>query len=175
MLGRIESRLDRLETRLEAVAGQANSLVAVAGDTVDRFAAVHDLHERVEAAVKVLERLSRPQTMAQLDKLIETTEMLPTMLVSAADAFDHLALQAEEKGVDLGTVLPKLVDVLTVSARAIQTAPSAEQFPAGFFGLLRVLKDPEIRKTMGIAMHVAKSVGATVSEDHGPSALPAAQ
>jgi uncharacterized protein YjgD (DUF1641 family) len=177
MLGRMESRLQRIEARLaklDELSDQAKAVTAVAGDTVDQFASAHELHERVQAAMKIIDRLSRPQTLEQVDKLLETAQMVPTMVVSAADAFDALALAAEKQGVDLGGVIPRIIELLMSSARALQTADGAEEVPAGIFGLLRMLREPETRRTLGVAMHVAKCLSQTVTEDHGPSALPAA-
>ena len=185
-LGRIEARLAKLDPLLEAAPG----LVAIAGDTFDEFAReTGDLDERIKGALKLLERLSRPQTLAQVNALVDIAESLPGLVAIAGDSFDEFARNAAERGVPLHRVVPELVRVLELglqllgneqiqqllesdlllpgaiealgqAARAMAHAQRAPEQPMGMFAMFSAMREPEVQRALGFAVDVARRFGA---------------
>lgn len=113
----LDERMARIESllgRLDAAEGAARSLVAMGTDAVDR-AAVKDpeeLEARLRALIGVLDRLSRPETIARLDAALDAAEKLPTGLAIATDTIDRFALLLGDRGVDLSERLVTLFRLL---------------------------------------------------------------
>ncbi|MEX1369329.1 MAG: DUF1641 domain-containing protein [Nannocystaceae bacterium] len=101
-LARIEAKLDRLERvlgPLEALA-EAPAVAATAMETVDSLAQGQEpeLDGRLRGAVALLERISRPQTLAMLERAVELAESLPDLLSTATDTIDGMV---DPEGTDL--------------------------------------------------------------------------
>lgn len=175
LLRRIDGRLGNIERRLsafEALTEQVTLLGATVGDAFDRYAADNELHERVQAVLRAVDHLTRPETMAQIEKLLDLADMSPHLLSTATDSFDAMALEMERQGIDLGTLIPRVLGLLTAGARAMQQAHEAEPVQPGFFALLRALKDPEVRRATGVAIAFAKSMGSDLQSTQDTPALP---
>lgn len=175
LLRRIDERLGNIEQRLsafEALTEQVTLLGATVGDAFDHYAADCELHERVQAVIHAVDHLTRPETMAQIEKLLDLADMSPHLLSTATDSFDAMALEMERQGIDLGTLLPRVLGLLTAGARAMQQAHGAEPVEPGFFALLRALKDPEVRRATGVALAFAKTMGSDLQSTHDTPALP---
>jgi len=117
----IEEKLGRIELalgRLDAAEGGARSLLAMGTDLVDRTAAEDPaaVEGRLRAGLRLLDRLSRPETVAQVNAALDVAERLPAGIAVATDSFDHIARSLGERGLDLEErllTLLRLVERLT--------------------------------------------------------------
>lgn len=94
-LERIEAKLDRIDRALAPLAALA-SAPAIAGAAVDAFdqgvqGQEAQLDARLHAVFELLERISRPSTMAMLGRAVDMLEALPALVATATDAVDELA------------------------------------------------------------------------------------
>lgn len=195
-LARIEARLERIERALD-VAKDVPNAVAIATDTIDDWARKHpDLDERLEAFLAVFEHLTRPKTLKGLKLVLDHLENLPNTIAIAGDTLDDIARQAAAQGLPVGTlfedlsgtlaafirVAPKLRATLEsgmLDARAIETlgrmAKTAsdltehEPTPVGFFGAIKAMSDPEVQRSVGFAVEMAKGFGRINSTAPVPS------
>ncbi|NVB38927.1 DUF1641 domain-containing protein [Pseudenhygromyxa sp. WMMC2535] len=196
-LDRIESKLARLDPLLELYETHGPGLVAMAGDTFDELARdIGDLDERIKAALKLVERMTRTETLAQLNTLLEIVETAPGLVAMAGDTFDELARSAAERGLELDRVLPEIglfleammrlisnhqfqqiqellqsdlllpgaLDALGQAARAMAHARRAPELRPGLFGVLAAMREPEVQRTLGFALDVARRFGANVED-----------
>lgn len=113
-----EDTVEQLEQALDALA-QAPGLVAGAVDTVDGLIARLDaggvnLDERLQSTLSLAERLSRPETTAQLHELLDVAETAPGLIAGAVDTVDSLIARMGEAGVHLDD---RLADTLGLAER----------------------------------------------------------
>lgn len=114
-VGRLVERLDTVEQSVE-LAAQAPAVVAGVADTVDGVMADLadqgvDLHQRLGAALKAAEALTRPQTLAALEKLaastdkleqaIELADALPGAVAGVTDTVDGVMGDLAARGIDV--------------------------------------------------------------------------
>ena len=167
-LARIEERLAKLEERtawLDEVKDTAPKMVAAAGDAFDAFAERSALHDRLEAALGLLERLTRPDTLQRLHEAVEVAESVPKTAAVLGDTLDGYADMAEQAGVELDNIGPRVGRLSTQIATALQVADKAEPAPKGIFALLRELKDPQVREALGFALAFAKEFGRSTQDN----------
>lgn len=118
-LEQISSRLDRLEASLASLteaSQQAPALVATVTDTADYYAMKAqergiDIDERLRAFLPLLERLTDPQTMNALGRILDQApalasaadmlESMPGLVAMVVDFFDEFVGRQVEKGVDV--------------------------------------------------------------------------
>lgn len=195
LLERIDARLERIEGRLaqlDPLLDAAPGLLATLGDGFDEFATeLGDLDERVRAALRLLERVTRPQTLAQLEAGLDLLESLPGLLAVLGDSFDEFASQAAARGLPLERVVPELgralesmwklltneqvqqllesdlllpgtIEVLGTAARALAVAHQAPTPSLGLFGALAALREPEVQSALGFAIDVARRFGTNI-------------
>ncbi len=161
-LARIEARLAALDARtawMETAAVQAPHVIATAADTLDAFARDHDVSSRVDAAAKLLDRLTDPKVLVQLEGLLELVQKAPQAVATLSDTLDALATSAEAKGIELDGLVPRLSTLGTDLVVALQESEGAPPAPKGVFALLRELKDDDVRAALGFALALAKSLG----------------
>ncbi len=192
LLERIEAKLDRIEARLarlDSVVEAAPGVLAIVGDTFDEWAAqTGDVDDRVRALVRVVERITRPDTLAQVERALDLLEQLPGFVAMAGDVLDDLAKTQTERGVDVekllhdlgrtvkgllrlisseqvqrlfesDLLLPGAVQSLDVAARALAAAHAATEQRIGLLGALRSLRDPDVQRALGFALDVARRFG----------------
>lgn len=197
-LARIEARLMRIEGALEpaaTIADKLPALIATAVDTIDDQAArLGDVEQRVGALTDVLERLTRPATLASLKRLVDMAEQAPQLLAVATDVFDETMSEAAAQGLELSQVVDELKRLvfgllrLTTSSElksALESgmlAPRAlgtlgkvagalvevsDEPPArvGALGALRALRDRDVQRALGFLLQVAQSFGRALAED----------
>ena len=165
----VETRLERIElllTRLEGLQTSAQGLLAMGVDVVDRAAAKHpvELEARLHASLALLERLSRPESVALLAKAIELAAQLPAGLAMLTDSFDQLAQRLAAQGINLE-------DRVMVGLRVVErlTAPELlrplEQALSHHEALHRILTsgafEPEALDVVG---RVAESLAAAAKD-----------
>lgn len=95
VLERIEAKLDRIERVLGplSVLAEAPAIAGTALETLDDRAHGQEaqLDARMRGAVELLERVSRPQTLAMLNRAVDIAESLPGLVATAGDTIDDLA------------------------------------------------------------------------------------
>ena len=166
-LASIEQRLAKLEARtawLDGAQQIAPKVIGTAGDVFDSFAERVDLNARLDAALGLVERLTRTETLQRLHEAVEVAESLPKTAAMLGDTFDEYADMAERAGVELDSIGPRMGRLSTQVATALQAADRAEPAPKGLFALLRELKDPQVREALGFALAFAKELGRTQRE-----------
>ncbi|NNF36384.1 MAG: DUF1641 domain-containing protein [Saprospiraceae bacterium] len=138
----IEARLDRIEQMLEKITSmvdQAPPLVSMVMDTVDETIAQADkeapIQERLDAAGELLKRISRPETLQGINKLIDFADQVPGLTSMAADTIDEIAFNSnqqkhglQERLNGLGNLFQKLTDPNTM-AKVEQLIALSDQIP----------------------------------------------
>ena len=198
VLARLDARLERLERGLAPIttfAEQAPALAATVGDIVDeRAAQLGDVEERVGALVDLVERLTRPQTLASLRKVVDVVESAPSLVATAADVFDELMSEAANEGLDLthlvddskrlamgllrlttspelralmssGMLDPRALITLGSVARTVVEANASEPPRVGMFGAVRALAHEDVQRALGFLLRVAGGFGRSLRRE----------
>jgi hypothetical protein len=197
LLQRIDARLEHIEARLsklDPLIDAAPGLLALAGDSFDELAReLGDLDDRVRAAARLAERVTRPETLVQLHAALDLLESLPGVVAMAGDAFDEFANDAAARGVPLDQIVPEIgrafeamlqlltstqitqllgsplllpgtIDALGTAARAMAAAAQAPETKLGLFGTLKALREPEVQRAVGFAVDFARRFGTNVDQ-----------
>ena len=173
-LGRIEARIARLEDAVapaQALAHQAPAMVATVVDSVDgHLAALGDADARVTAALALLNHLTRPDTLATLERLLDALPALahaaglakdaPGFVAAALDSVDGVMGRVVDAGIDPHQVGAAALDVSAAVARALVETRAAKPAPVGAFGALSALSDPEVQAALGFLVTFARRFGA---------------
>lgn len=173
-LGRIEVRIARLEDTVapvQAASHQAPGVVAAVVDTVDgHLAALGDADARVTAAIALLSRVTRPDTLATLERLLDALPALeraaglskdaPGFVAAAVDSIDGLMGRVVDAGIDPHLVGSAALDVSAAAARALVETRATRPEPVGVFGVLGALSDPEVQAALGFLLNFARRFGA---------------
>ena len=139
------------------LSNQMPGLLSMGGDVIDetyRKAAQNgiDIEQRLSAALKIAEQLTRPELVAKLGQLIETTEQLPGLVSMATDVIDEQIKNARSHGIDVeqrvGNAL-SITEKLTspaITAQVDQAVLLSEQLP-GLIAMLLDIIDEWMRKS----------------------------
>ena len=180
----IEARLQRIEallSKLEPVVDGALPALATAMDALDeRVTAAGDglrLSERGEQALALVERVSRPATLAALTDAVDLAEQVPAVAATLADSVDELTARLGETmqlydrtqrlaGLVEFATRPEMLDQYTtlleglnMLAPAIEAANAAPTGQLGVFGLWRAMGDPDVQRAIHGMVAVARGVG----------------
>lgn len=215
-LEELESRLARLEgalDRLTSALGQLPAAVASFTDFVDELdRAGFDLNGRVQGSLRVLERLTEPETLQHLERLLERVSALaplvesarhaPELLAAGVDVIDEWMGRLADSGIDVDErarilaqalerlTSPEALDVLrTLFSRSdvirgfldsgvldpeplavvgkageglAQTAKVSPP-PVGPMALWKALRDPDVQRSLGFAIHFARVFGRSLA------------
>ncbi len=194
----IEQRLARIEAslaRVDQLAVQIPLLLATVTEIADSWAAkMPDLDHRLETVTSMLERLTRPNTIRTLEKLLDVLEQAPQLVSTGTDIMDEVMRRAAESGVETEAILenskelirglftlstsPEVqhlltsgmldqgaVQTLSRAASALAEARKQTPKPVGIFGLLRALNDPEVGRALGFTLTVASAFGHELRAD----------
>lgn len=197
LLERIDARLERIEARLaklDPLIDAAPGLFAMAGDSFDEFADdLGDLDDRLRALVRLAERVSRPETLAQLHAALDLIDFVPGVLALAGDSVDEFANEMAARGIPLEQIVPELrrafeavlqlltstqvrqlldsdlllpgaIAALGTAARAMAAAAQAPESKLGLFGTLSALREPEVQRAVGFAVDIARRFGTNVDQ-----------
>jgi len=193
----IEKRLARIERSMDQVdqiAAQIPLLMATVTEIADNYARkIPDIDARLEKAMDLVERLTRPQTMESLEKMLDLVEQAPQLVSTGTDIFDDLMAKAAESGVEVdsffqstGKLLSGLFDLATspevrnlldsgmLDRGAVQTLGRAanaladvrcrQPQPIGMLGAFRALGDRDVQRALGFLVAVGSAFGHQLSD-----------
>jgi hypothetical protein len=96
VLARVEGRLERIERTLAPIQEVAEVFpagVAMAADALDERASDLALNDRLQRALELSERVSRPQVLGLMTQLVELAESGPAAAAMMGDIVDHWAAE----------------------------------------------------------------------------------
>ncbi len=176
-----------------AVADRIPGLLSMAGDIVDDGCCQAadngiDIPARLTAVAGLVEKLTRPGTVEQLEQLLELSERLPGLAAMGVDMLDEGYQRAAERGVDWSalnehglemlTALTKLltsdefkalmqsgvldpctIQVVAKAGEAMVDSNREAVKPAGILSLLRGMGDRDRQKALGFLLSFSKHFG----------------
>lgn len=185
-------RVEKLD-QLLAITDRIPGLLSMAGDIVDDGCCQAadngiDIPARLTAVTGLLEKLTRPGTVEQLEQLLELSDRLPGLAAMGVDILDEGYKRAAERGVDWSTLnehglemltaLTKLltsdefkalmqsgvldpctIKVVAKAGEAMVDSNQEEVKPAGMFSLLRSMGDRDRQKALGFLLSFSKHFG----------------
>jgi len=166
---------ERIETYLD----QAPGAFAAVADSFDEFAQRLDatgapIDLRAQGLLALADAMSRPETTAALVNLVShldalaqmsaVLEQVPGGLAATADSIDEAAAAAARKGARLdvaGDRVTKTVDatIQVLGSKDLDEGPEK----IGLIGLVRALRDPDVQRTVALAIRIARAVGKTLA------------
>jgi hypothetical protein len=165
-----------LHKGLDAIDGM-EGMVATAIDTMDATLAKHpDIPERLERVVALTERLTRDDTVASLHKALDVLEGMEGMVATAMDVLDermatisdmHERIQAAE-ALLLSFTDPGHLQTLRWLATASMHGASGDVQPMTPWSAFKASKEPEVQRALGIAINIARSLGADHKQLEAP-------
>ncbi len=143
--------LDAIERLLE-LAASIPAIFAATADTLDsavsRLAdAGIDVESRRRIVLKVAERLTAPEALSVVQDLLANV-----------DAIRHL--------LDSGVFGPSAVDVVARAAHAMAQIDIERADPVGPLGALRAMRQPDVKRALGVLVAFGRSFGKSIST-HG--------
>ena len=199
-LDRIEAKLDRLQAALDRAGPLIDTLpdlLATVGNTVDDLAerdGPAQLDARMRRAAGVLIKLSDPELLGAVERLLEHREglaqvvdlvaELPAYIAVAGDSFDDLVAQGRQRGIDPEVMIRALFESRVLEARNVELLatvagelPKAADAPSerhGLLGLVGVLREDEVQRALAFLIHFLRRLGSRLDErDRSPQpALP---
>ena len=189
----------QMVTQLEQLmdmAEQAPGLAAMMGDMADEAMrnvanAGVDIEERARIGLQLLNRLTEPQMVQQLNQALDMAEQAPGLMAMLGDMADEAMRNMANAGVDVEVLMRKgasaaqqlgaltsapeydalmnsgLLDaralgLLANLGQAISNSQSQPVRPLGPLGLFSAMRDPDVQKALGFLMNFAKELGKTL-------------
>ncbi|MFP4632553.1 MAG: DUF1641 domain-containing protein [Halobacteriales archaeon] len=126
------------------------------GQRIDEQIARHD-----DALADALDTVARLQRQGTLDELAAVGDAV-AMMGDALD--DDMVTSVASTAGSLGEVAdeaadPGVRDGLAGTIRAMGTAFDEEPREVGVFGMLRALRDPDVKRSLGFALTLARAMG----------------
>ena len=145
----------------------------------------------------MIERLSRPQTLASLRELVDIAENAPGLAATFTDMFDEVMAGAAEEGLELSQVFDNLKRLLfgllklTTSpelralldskmldpralmslgqvAQALVQVADREPPRVGMLGALRALSNQDVQRALGFLLQLAAGFGRSLASPTSP-------
>lgn len=175
-LARLEGLLARPSMDVTALAEQARAGVAMAGDMLDEWAMRAsargiDLDQRVQRALRLVERLTEPGVADALEAMLDHVDRiqalvgqldaLPGAIATVMDAVDEYLLAAASKGLDVDGVVRGGVAALERFARLVQSSAFQEVLDSGIL-------EPDVVHLVG---QMGRALGAARDEREGRAGL----
>lgn len=162
----IDRLLARLDTIEEAVKGleqtmhQAPGMVAMVTDMADEAYRKADtkgiaVEARLNNALVMAEKLTRPEMVTKLNDLIAMSDQLPGIVAMAVDTLDEGLRKARENGLE-PEALVDWAGQFGTAMRAAQNEPTQKM---GLFGMMRALNDPDRQKALSFSLNFLKHLG----------------
>lgn len=162
----IDRLLARLDTVEEAVKGleqtmhQAPGMIAMVTDMADEAYRKADasgisIENRLNNALVMAEKLTRPEMVTKLNDLIAVTDQLPGLVAMTVDTVDEGLRKARENGLEPEA----LVDWAGQFGTAMRAAQNEPTKKLGLLGMMRALNDPDRQKAIGFSLNFLKHLG----------------
>lgn len=197
-LARLDARLERLERALAPIAelaGQGPAMAATVGDILDEQAArLGDVEDRVRGLGDVLERVTRPGTLATIRRIADVADSAPNLVATFTDVLDELMDEASRDGLDLthlvddakrlllgllrlttspelkalmasGMLDPRALTTLGMVARTVVEANESEPPRVGMFGAVRALGHHDVQRAVGFLLRIAQGFGQSLARE----------
>ncbi len=174
--------------QLLELADQLPHLAAMVGDMADEAigkAAMRgvDVEQRLKAGVGMLEKLTEPKMMAQLEQLMMFGEQAPGLVAMVGDMADEAIGKMHANGIDINERVqigltaaerltspemadalplltdPNLINVLGMTGEALKEGMAMPERKVGIFGLLRELNDPDMQRGLSLLLNFGKAFG----------------
>ncbi len=183
-LRKLTSRLPRVERTLTQVERSLGILESAARTT--GLSGLDDLETPLTTGLRLLDRATNPGTLQALGTVIELAPKLAALARPLIDGLDgddmpalarlvelmadpdtgRLVTMLHDKAPDLVRLLdlvslqPGTVDLLQDLDRAASAASQEEPQPVGVLGLLGVLRDPQVQRTLGLGVSFSRHLDA---------------
>ncbi|MEZ4884883.1 MAG: DUF1641 domain-containing protein [Chitinophagales bacterium] len=147
-----------------------------------------DIEERLGAALEIAEKLTSPAMVSQLNSVLELANQGPGLVAMTIDMLDEGYQTAAANGFDLdlllkeganltskmtvlmrseefkalldsGALAPKTLKIVNCAAQALAESQNQPPQKVGFFGMLRVMGNPDMQRTLGFLTAFAKQFG----------------
>ncbi len=162
----IDRLLARLDTVEEAVKGleqtmhQAPGMIAMVTDMADEAYRKADasgvsIETRLNNALVMAEKLTRPEMVTKLNDLIAVTDQLPGLVAMTVDTVDEGLRKARENGLEPESLV-EWAGQFGTAMRAAQNEPTKK---LGLLGMMRALNDPDRQKAIGFSLNFLKHLG----------------
>ena len=175
--------VSKIEQLLE-MAEEAPGFVAMVGDMADeaqRKAAANgiDLEARLQAGLGLAEKLTHPNTVQQLNGLLEMVDTAPGFVAMLGDMADEAYRNALAKGIDLESLIAQgtnaasklsilldsgildegALNVVGATGKALARASDEPIEPVGLMGMLGALRNPDTQRALGFLLNVSQKLG----------------
>lgn len=179
---------DAVATGTDFVDETVSRAVASGVDVDSRMSALAELLEKLTRPETMNSLHSLIEQLPQLARLAQLANEFPKLLAAAGDFLDEQQLRMAEQGIDVEKALtgsvktvmqigtwidPQSINATTVGlidkvARSMNDAVNetqrSEPKRVGLFGLMRVLRDPAVQKSLAFAIEFGKSFGRNLDE-----------
>jgi uncharacterized protein YjgD (DUF1641 family) len=137
---------------------QAPGLISMFVDIADESAGNANsgsvkLQDRIDGVMGILDKVSHPSTINNLEKLLEISEQAPGLMSMAIDTLDDIMSGSKSLDPDNLAFIKHASNAITES---ISEPPTKI---GGLFGMLKVIKDPDRLKALGLIMNILKKLG----------------
>jgi hypothetical protein len=185
-------KLDRLLTLVDQAPGLISMTTDMADDAFRQAAARGvDVDARLRAALQIAEKLTAPDMVERLNRLLGLVEQGPGLTAMVVDMVDEGYRQAVAAGfdpelfvrqgvnvttrmavlldsnevnalLDSGILEPKTLRVIGSAGRALAETQIQPREKVGMLGLLRALGDPDVQQALGFLVTFGREFGRTL-------------
>jgi uncharacterized protein YjgD (DUF1641 family) len=170
---------------------------SVDGIVSDARARGVDIPERLGTALQLAEKLTAPDMVHKLDGLLDTASRSEGLVAMVVDMLDEAYRDAARHGYDPESVIrkangllkkmsnvlndgqidavldsgildPQSISVIAAAGNALVTAKKAPEKRLGLFGMLRAMRDPEMKRTLGFLSEFGSAFGKNLSRTKNP-------
>jgi uncharacterized protein YjgD (DUF1641 family) len=170
-LGNILDRLsfiDEATASLEKSSKQLPGLIAMGVDTTDTLVKQASsngvsLDDRVKHLLPLLDRLTDPKTITQMENMLKFLDKAPGLISMATDTLDDTM----ERAVECDFELHKMFYFFAILNASICKAQKEELEKVSLFGMMRGFRDPDRQEAIGFIMKAMKHFGKGLRKFYG--------
>ena len=170
-LGNILDRLsflDEATATLEKGSKQLPGLIAMGVDTTDTLVKKVSsngvtLDDRINHLLPLLDRLTDPKTIAQLENLLKFLDQAPGLVSMATDTLDDTM----EKAIECDFELHKMFYFFAILNASLCKAQKEDLEKVSLFGMIRGFRDPDRQEAVGFLMKAMKHFGKGLRKFYG--------